>query len=180
MLTALRTFSKSWVAAILIGLLILSFAVWGVNDVFTTNMGDEVVRAGSRVISSSEFQREYSQAKEQAEQRSGQPITPEMASANGLDRSVLSGVATREAYSEMISRMEIRPSDELIVTEIEKIPTFFDQISGRFDRAVFDQRLGEAGLTAKSLIKSCVTREPVNTSPPRSPMACDCHGPMAL
>ncbi len=149
MLTALRTFSKSWVAAILIGLLILSFAVWGVNDVFTTNMGDEVVRAGSRVISSSEFQREYSQAKEQAEQRSGQPITPEMASANGLDRSVLSGVATREAYSEMISRMEIRPSDELIVTEIEKIPTFFDQISGRFDRAIFDQRLGEAGLTAK-------------------------------
>ncbi|HMP63234.1 MAG TPA: SurA N-terminal domain-containing protein, partial [Phenylobacterium sp.] len=33
MLTAFRAFAKSWVAALLIGLLIISFAVFGMSDV---------------------------------------------------------------------------------------------------------------------------------------------------
>ena len=33
MLAAIRTFAKSWVAAVLIGLLVVSFAVFGISDV---------------------------------------------------------------------------------------------------------------------------------------------------
>ncbi|MFB3151038.1 MAG: SurA N-terminal domain-containing protein, partial [Alphaproteobacteria bacterium] len=34
MLQALRKQTGSWVVKILLGLLILSFAVWGINDIF--------------------------------------------------------------------------------------------------------------------------------------------------
>ncbi|MCR5875651.1 SurA N-terminal domain-containing protein [Phenylobacterium sp. J426] len=146
MLAAIRTFAKSWVAAILIGLLIVSFAIFGINDVFRGTMGDQVIKAGSRVINSAQFRREYDQYRKDLEQQAGQPITPEMASENGIDRQVLSGLATREAFAEMLSRMGIRPSDKLLVAEIQKIPAFFDPISGRFDRKTFEQRLGENGL----------------------------------
>ncbi|MGA0607132.1 SurA N-terminal domain-containing protein [Phenylobacterium sp. VNQ135] len=146
MLAAIRSFAKSWVAAVLIGLLIVSFAIFGINDVFRGAVGDQVIKAGSRVITSAQFRREYDQYRKELEQQSGQAITPEMAAANGIDRQVLTGLATREAFAEMLNRMGIRPSDKLLVAEIQKIPAFFDPISGRFDRKTFEQRLGENGL----------------------------------
>ena len=109
MLSAIRSFAKSWVAAILIGLLIVSFAVFGINDVFRGNVGDQVIKAGSRVITSLEFRREYDDYRKRLEQQTGQAITPEMASANGIDRQVLNGLATREAFAEMLSKIGIRP-----------------------------------------------------------------------
>jgi peptidyl-prolyl cis-trans isomerase D len=147
MMSAIRSFAKSWVAAVLIGLLIVSFAVFGINDVFQGNAGDQVIKAGSRVVTSLDFRREYDTYRKRLEQQAGQPVTPEMASANGIDRQVLNGLATREAFAEMLSKMGLRPSDKLLVAEIQKIPAFFDPISGRFDRRTFEQRLGENGLT---------------------------------
>jgi peptidyl-prolyl cis-trans isomerase D len=54
MLAVIRSFAKSWVAAVLIGLLIVSFAVFGINDIFKNNFRDAVVQAGSRTTSSAE------------------------------------------------------------------------------------------------------------------------------
>ena len=46
MLTALRAFAKTWVAAVLIGLLVVSFAVFGIRDVFRGRaVGDELLIA---------------------------------------------------------------------------------------------------------------------------------------
>jgi peptidyl-prolyl cis-trans isomerase D len=147
MLASIRKFAKSWVAAVLIGLLIISFAVFGINDVFQGNVGDAVVKAGSRTVTSVDFRREFDNYKRGLEQQSGQPVTSEMAAADGRDRAFLGQLATREAFSEVLRRAGIRPSDALVVKQLEGIPAFFDQVSGRFDKATYAQRLGEVGLT---------------------------------
>ncbi|MDB5468123.1 MAG: rotamase family protein, partial [Phenylobacterium sp.] len=59
MLSAIRAFAKSWVAAVLIGLLIVSFAVFGIRDVFRNSAPDAVITAGSRTITSTDFKREF-------------------------------------------------------------------------------------------------------------------------
>ena len=154
MLAAVRKFAKSWVAAVLIGLLIVSFAIFGINDVFSGRVGDQVIKAGSREINSVQFRRDYDEYRKELEQQSGQAITPEMASEAGLDRQVLNGLATREAFAEMLHRMGIRPADKLLVAEIQKIPAFFDPISGRFDRNTFVRRLGENNMTPEEFDRS--------------------------
>ncbi|MDT9047053.1 SurA N-terminal domain-containing protein, partial [Escherichia coli] len=73
MLAAVRNFAKSWVATALIGLLIVSFAIFGVHDVFKGKISDAVVSADTRQVSSADFKRLFDNAKKQAEQRSGQP-----------------------------------------------------------------------------------------------------------
>jgi len=85
MLAAIRTFAKSWVAAVLIGLLVISFAVFGISDVFNAKITDAVVTAGSREVSSSDFKRMFENYKAQAEQRTGQPVSTEEAVKCGLD-----------------------------------------------------------------------------------------------
>jgi peptidyl-prolyl cis-trans isomerase D len=152
MMAAIRNFAKSWPARILMAVLAISFIGWGINRTGTSVVGgDDVIKAGSRKIDSYAFKREYDNFKKAQEQRIGQPITPEMAAENHLDTIVLNGVATREAFSEMLARMGIRPSDKLILAQIEKIPAFFDPISGRFDKKTFQQRLAENGMTPQAL-----------------------------
>lgn len=147
MLAAIRVFAKSWVAAVLMGVLIISFALWGIRDVFRGRISDAVITAGSRTVSSADFKREFDRAKAQYEQQMGQPIPNDVAVANGLDRQILEGLATREAFSELLRKMGVQPSDKLLVAEIQKIPAFFDPVSGRFDKKAYQQRLADNGLT---------------------------------
>ena len=147
MLSAIRAFAKSWVAAVLIGLLIVSFAVFGVSDMFKAKVSSGVITAGSRTVTPADFKREYEGVKARLEQQAGQPLSLEVASANGIDRRVLEGMAGREAFAEYLRQIGVQPSPKLIVQEIRKIPAFFDQVSGRFDKATFTQKLQENGMT---------------------------------
>jgi peptidyl-prolyl cis-trans isomerase D len=148
MLSAIRAFAKSWIATLLIGLLIVSFAVFGIRDVFHARVSNAVVVAGSRTVSANDFRREFDAVRKRAEQQYGQPVTPEMAAANGLDRQVLQGLATREALAELLHRAGVRPSDNLIGAQIGKIPAFFNPVTGKFDKQQYLQRLAQNELTA--------------------------------
>ena len=147
MITLFRRFAKSWVAAILIGLLVISFAVFGIGDVFTGMGANTVVKAGSRQIDTRDYAREFNGYKEEAEQRGGQPITVEQAVTRGLDRQVLEGLAGREAFAELMHRMGVRISDNKVVGQIKQIPAFFDRISGKFDEQLYAGTLAERQLT---------------------------------
>ncbi|MDB5454260.1 MAG: rotamase family protein, partial [Caulobacteraceae bacterium] len=147
MLAASRAFAKSWVAAVLIGLLIVSFAVFGIQDVVKRTAPDAVIKVGGRSITGVDFKREFDNYKARLEQQAGQPIPLELAVQNGLERQVVEGLAARESFAELLHKAGVRPSDSLVVAQISKIPAFFDQVSGRFDKATYASRLGENGLT---------------------------------
>ena len=150
MLAAIRRFAKSWFATVLFGLLIVSFVVFGIGNrsLFQRHASNAVITAGDRVrFRPATYKREFDRYKAQVEQRVGQPITPELAAANGLDRQVLQGVATREAFAALLTNIGLRPSDKLIAQEIQKIPAFFDPVSGRFDKKAFLRKLAENGLS---------------------------------
>ncbi len=150
MLAATRNFAKSWVAAVLIGLLVVSFAIFGVNDAFKGNYSNDVVRAGSRHVSGPEFRREFDNFRKNAEEQTKRPISIEEAVEAGLDRRLLDEIATRESFGEMLSRIGLRPSDRLMEAELRKIPAFFNPISGAFDKDLYRRRLDENGLTTSS------------------------------
>ncbi len=140
--------STSWFTRIVLGVIVVAMAGFGLTQYsFDAIRGDEVIQAGSRSISSAEFQREYDRYKKRAAQQAGQPITPEMAEQNNLDTVVLTGLSTREAFAELLNRIGVRPSDKLIADQIGKIPDFFNPITGAFDKKTFEARLQENGYT---------------------------------
>lgn len=147
MLSATRNFAKSWVAAVLIGLLVISFAIFGVNDAFKGNFTNDVIKAGSRHVSGPDFRREFDNFRKGAEEQAKRPLSIEQAVEFGLDKRLLDEIATREAFGELLSKVGIRPSDRLLGAELRKIPAFFNPISGQFDKTLYEQRLAENGLT---------------------------------
>ena len=150
MIAAIRAFAKSWLAKVLLSILILSFLVFGVGsvrDVFRPRIHDAVVTAGSRQVSSDQFKRMFDNYKRAAEQQSGQQVSLQDAVAQHLDTRVLQEVATNEAFSEFLHRSGIAPAATLIADAIRKQPSFFDPVSGRFDKNAYQQKLAENQLT---------------------------------
>jgi peptidyl-prolyl cis-trans isomerase D len=152
MLSAIRAFAKSWVATLLFGLLIVSFVVFGIGnrDLLHPKITNSVITAGGRSIGPAEFKRDFDGYIGRLQQQVGQQITPELAAANGLDQRVAQGLASSEAFSAYLTKIGVRPSDKLIAGEIQKIPAFFDQVTGRFDRNSYLKRLADNNLTAAS------------------------------
>lgn len=150
MLSAIRAFAQSWAAKILFALLIVSFVVFGIGnrDLLHPKITNSVITAGSRSIGPGEFKRAFDGYIQRVQQQVGQQITPELAAANGLDQRVAQGLASSEAFAAYLTKIGIRPSDKLIAGEIQKIPAFFDQVSGRFDRNSYLKRLADNNLTA--------------------------------
>ncbi|WP_269713394.1 peptidylprolyl isomerase [Caulobacter sp. NIBR2454] len=147
MLAATRKFAKSWVAAVLMGLLIISFAVFGISDVFNGRLGTWVIKAGDREVTTAEFKRMFDNWRQQAQQQSGQELPLETIVERGFDLRLLNEMATREAMAALIAKMGVNPSDKLIAAELRKSPALFNPVSGAFDEAIYQQRLAENGLT---------------------------------
>ncbi len=146
MLANIRAFSKSWLAGGLLLLLVVAFAVTGMNDVFTGAVDNAVVSAGKHKIDANEFKRRFDAQKRDLEQQNG-PISPEMIVAGGLDVQVLRALAGQESLAELARRMGLHGSDEQIAAELRKSQALFNPITGKFDPEIYASRLAEIGTT---------------------------------
>ncbi len=147
MMAAFRAFSKSPVAIALFGLLVISFAIWGVRDVFHTRISDSVVSAGSRRISKEAFKQRFEQALQQLQKQTGQPVTAQDAAQHGVIQQMLDELATQMAVLQTIDSSGVKPSDKLLLQEVRKIPAFFNPVTGAFDQKTYQDLLGRNGLT---------------------------------
>lgn len=157
MLSGFRTFAKSPFAVILFGLLIVSFAVFGISDVFKGPQISGVVAAGSRSISAADFKSRYDNYRKETEQRSGEALTPEQAVERGVDRQILQEIALQESIAEVIRKFGVRPSDKLIgnvvreqMSNLHPSQRPFDPITGKFDPKMYAALLAEHNMTPES------------------------------
>ncbi len=147
MMAAFRAFAKSPWAAVLMGVLIISFGVWGVRDVFHTRINNDVITAGDRTITSARFKAVFDRQLRQAQQQTGQAITADQAVQAGLDVKLLQEMADAESVQDLIRREGVRTSDKLVVDQLRKTPDFFNKITGTFDRKTYEGLLAQNDLS---------------------------------
>lgn len=152
MLQNLRNVGKTWVgkvvAGVLFTLLILSFAVWGIGDIFRGGASTTVVRVGDTVVDAQTVRNVYTRQVRQLSARLGQPLTPEQARLFGVDQQVLSQIATEAVLDERARQLGIRAGDELVRRSIVDDPGF--QTGGRFDPNAVRRYLSLAGLSEQA------------------------------
>ncbi|WMS41316.1 SurA N-terminal domain-containing protein [Acuticoccus sp. MNP-M23] len=141
MLNALRRGAKTIFAKILIGLLVLSFAVWGIADFVNQIDPTEVARAGETPVSAAEYSRRYQRAMNAMAQQTGQGLTPQQAQAFGLPNQVLSQLVTEALQVDAARALGVDIGDEMLAERIREDEAFAGS-NGEFSRARFDQLLG--------------------------------------
>ncbi len=146
MLESMRRGAQTWVAKILFGLLVLSFAVWGVADVFTGFGRGSIASIGSTEVTVEEFQREFQRELENFSREAKQRLTPEQGKALGLDRRVLSQMLSGAAIESHAKDLGLALSDTALINSIQEDPNLRGA-DGKFSRDVFNERLNQLGLS---------------------------------
>lgn len=133
-----------WTVRILLGLLILSFAMWGVADYVTGPVNPPVAHVGDREISSNEFLNEAQRRINIVRQQQNRAIDQRTAIALGLYGQTLSAMIDRNALLDTADGWNLGVSDEIVASEIRNDPAFQGP-AGNFDRLRFESILRNAG-----------------------------------
>lgn len=151
MLDTLRKNASGWVAQIFIGLLVLSFAVWGINDIFTGNVDTTVAEVGGEEIPGELFLFEYRQNLRERSQNFGRQLTLNEGQALGFDRQVLERMVGRTLLDVEARNLGLAASEELVLEDIRNDPAFAGP-TGRFDPTTFQQVLFANGISEAFLV----------------------------
>ena len=140
-----------WTVRILLGLLILSFAMWGIADYVTGPVNPPVAHVGDREISSNEFLSEAQRRINAVRREQNQVIDQRTAIQSGLYAGTLTAMIDRNALLDTADGWNLGISDEAVAAEIRQNPLFQDfagTTEYAYDRLIPDSQ----GLTALDTI----------------------------
>lgn len=146
MMDSMRNAAKSWVAKLLIGLLAVSFGVWGIADVFRGYNSGALASVGKSEVTGEEFSRAFSQYLQNYSRQTGQGLSPEDARKLGIDRAVLNQLIQQAAIDNQARLLKLAVSDEYLAREVMDNPAFKDS-AGKFDKEQFQRLLAANGLS---------------------------------
>lgn len=152
MLEAMRRGAQTWVAKLLFGLLVFSFAIWGVADVFTGWGRGSLATVGKTSITQEEFNRSYQNELDSFSRQANKRLTAEQGKALGLDRRVMNQLIGGAAIEEHAGEIGLALSDKLVVDLVTNDPDF-KGADGTFNRAGFEAFLRQTGLSERAFIR---------------------------
>ncbi len=154
MLDSLRSASRSWISKLLLGVLVLSFGVWGIADVFRGGMtGNAALTAGGSEVSATDYRFAYEQQVMRLSQQFRQRLTREQAKSIGVENQVLAQLAAGVVLDEGARNMQLGLSKDGIARLTAEDPAFQDA-SGNFNRAQFDAVLRQSGIRAQDYLEN--------------------------
>src|SRR5258706_4323525 len=153
MLQQLRSASKSWVASVIIGVLVLAFALWGVADIFRGGADTVVADVGRTQISDTEFDQQLRSQIRAVSSQSQTQLTREQEKAIGLNKNVLDQVISRAALDEVVNRLGLTASQQSIAAQIRGNPNFRGT-DGAFDPTLFARTLQDNTMSEASFVGS--------------------------
>ena len=146
MLEALRRGVKGIFIKILLGLLIIAFAVWGVADVFQSCGQGPLAKIGKTEISTDAFQQALQVEISNLSRQFGRRLTVDQARALGIDQRVISRLVGTAAIDNHARDLGLYLSDATIADAIRNDPGF-QGVGGIFNRDAFVEILRQNGLT---------------------------------
>lgn len=154
MLDSLRAATQTWIAKLLLGMLVLSFAAWGIADIFREDMsGSAALSAGKSEVSAVEYRFAYEQQMMRLSQQFQQRLTKEQAQALGVESQVLSQLAAGVVLDEEARQMNLGITKDGIARLVAEDPSFHDA-SGRFSPAQFDAVMRQSNIRAQDYLDS--------------------------
>ncbi len=142
MLQAIRSRATGFVVKILFGLLIATFGLWGIGDIFRNNTGPDtsVARVGSRAITMDQVSQAVQSDIERLRGLFGGALDAQQAKQLGIVDQAVQQLVSQNLVELEINRMGLQIGDEAVRDAILTNPAFRNQ-SGAFDRNVYEQVL---------------------------------------
>ena len=153
MLIAIRSKATSWIIKGLFVLIVASFAVWGIGDVFRNRgTGDQIVaKIGDHEIKLPEYNTQLNFELRRVSAALGQNISLDQAKAFGILDSTLERLVNEQLFEQAAKQLGLSAGTDLLRQRIAASPEF-KGADGNFDANAFRMRLNQAQLTEAQYI----------------------------
>lgn len=150
MLRGIHKASSTWlgkgVLAVVMGFLVISFAIWGIGDIFRGFGRNAAITVGSTEISLERLRDYYTDQLRQLSRRLGRPLPPDQVRALGIDRQLIGRLVAETVLDEQAQRLGLGITNQSVANRITSDPNFRGP-GGQFDRMRFEQMIRDAGYT---------------------------------
>lgn len=154
MLDTLRSAAGTWVAKLLLLLLVVSFAIWGISGQLIHGVGSgNVLTVGGTSVSAKDYRLAYDRQLNIWGQQLGQRLTREQATSFGVDQQVLSQLIAGAVLDEQARKLGLGLSKDRLASLTREDPAFAGP-GGKFDRQRFDYVLREVGMTPDDYLRN--------------------------
>ena len=136
MLRGIHKASANWlgraVMGVVLGLIAISFGIWGIGDIFRGFGQSTLAKVGSTEIRIDTFRNMYQERLQQLGRQIGRPILPDQARALGLDRQLLGQVISETLLDERARALKLGISDAEVARRVTDDPNF-KGLTGQFE-----------------------------------------------
>src|SRR5215470_13308128 len=126
MLRGMRKASSNWlgriVMAVVLGTIAVSFAIWGIGDIFRGFGRSTLAKIGSTEITIEQFRQIYNERLQAFGRQIGRVITPEQARALGIDRQIVRQIFSEFILDEYVRKLRLGVTDAEIARRITQDP----------------------------------------------------------
>ncbi|MGH8456470.1 MAG: SurA N-terminal domain-containing protein [Stenotrophobium sp.] len=145
MLQGLRDSMHGWIVWLIVGMIVVPFAFWGIES-FRTGGGDPVVaKVGSQEITQSQFRNGYEQRYQQLVAMMGNNFRPDMIDQNRFRQSVLDDMTQNLMMRQYVRKAGYYAGDAALSDYLSAVPIFQD--NGKFSDDAYKKALANRGLT---------------------------------
>ncbi len=152
------------VTFVLFGMLIASFAVWGIGDIFRTpTQVRAVAEVGEQPIDQRDYARALRREINRIGRRFGAQLEMDQARALGIPDQVLSQMIGRALFDQKAAGLDMIVTDAQVRRLVHREPAFQNSL-GEFDRNRFDQQLRNLGMGEGEYIETLrrdITRQQI-------------------
>jgi peptidyl-prolyl cis-trans isomerase D len=147
MLLQFRTFSRGWIATIIVGLIGLAMVIFLIpNGGLNLGPDNDLAKVGDRSIRAPALTREL-QLTIRQQQAQGNNISQADAIEAGAHLQVLESMIARYAMHEYAEKIGVSAGDATVAQRIREIPSVMNPVTGQFDQPAYDAFLQELGYT---------------------------------
>ncbi|MGH6831835.1 MAG: peptidylprolyl isomerase, partial [Methyloceanibacter sp.] len=152
-LDTLRKGAGRLAGLILIGLLVISFAIWGIADIFTGYGKQTLISVGDTEITPQDYLRAQQEVHRAMSAQAGRSLSLQEARALGLDSRVLERLIGGAAVDNHTRALQLSITDAALLEDIMRDPAFKDP-TGNFSPLAFQQALHSIGMTEQGYLIS--------------------------
>ncbi|HXG79650.1 MAG TPA: peptidyl-prolyl cis-trans isomerase [Methyloceanibacter sp.] len=152
-LDTLRKGAARTLGMILMGLLVVSFAIWGIADIFTGYGRQTLIRVGDTEISGQDYLRAQQEVLRAMSAQVGRSLSLQEARALGLDSRVMERLVGGAAVDTHARELHLGIAEAALLDEIMNDPAFKDAL-GNFSPAIFQQTLYSMGMNEQAYLNA--------------------------
>jgi len=139
MLQDIRDNASGWVVYIIIGLLILSFALWGIQEYFGGGAATPVAKVNGSEINLPQFNQQVQERKQTLQSILGANYQQQYPNDGIVRKQVIKDMVRTELLRQEVDVAGFKVSDASLVKRIQSIPQF--QTDGKFDPVLYKRLL---------------------------------------